>query len=155
MIRGIHHVAINVHDFDRMFAFYTEGLGFSPVNPPGAWRENPLIDAAIDVDDSAGRMAMLRAGSCYLELFEYSSPSPGVTSPLRPFDKGYTHFCIDVTDAAAECERLVEFGLTVHGDPVDFGPARAIYGRDPEGNLIEIQELDEASGMTLESLQEP
>ena len=44
------------------------------------------------------RGAMLRAGTCYLEMFQFSAPEPESTRPLRPFDKGYTHFCVDVTD---------------------------------------------------------
>jgi len=153
MIRGVHHVAINVHDLDRMLAFYTEGLGFEAVHPPRPWRDNALIDAAIDVPGSAGRTVMLRAGTCYLELFQYEAPAPTVTQPLRPFDKGYTHFCIDVTDIAATCEHLKRHGMTFPADPVDFGPARAIYGRDPEGNIIEVQELEDSTGMGLRALK--
>jgi glyoxylase I family protein len=153
MIRGIHHVAINVHDLDRMLQFYVEGLGFEPTHAPRRWQESALVDAAIDVRGSAGRSVMLRAGTCYLELFEYSEPQPNVTAPLRPFDKGYTHFCIDVTNIADAIDRLKRSGMTFHDDPVNFGPARAIYGRDPEGNLIEVQELEDVTGMTLEALK--
>jgi hypothetical protein len=31
-------------------------------------------------------------------LFQFAAPDPASTRPLRPFDKGYTHFCVDVTD---------------------------------------------------------
>jgi len=153
VIRGIHHVAINVHDLDRMLKFYTEGLGFEATHQPRAWRENALVDAAIDVKGSAGRSVILRAGTCYLELFEYTEPQPHVTRPLSPFDKGYTHFCVDVTDIAEACESLKRHGMTFHEDPVNFGPAQAIYGRDPEGNLIEIQEIDDATGLGLGALK--
>ena len=153
MIRGIHHVAVNVRDFDRMLKFYVEAFGFEPTHKPMAWRNNARIDAAIDVTSSAGRSAVLRAGTCYFEIFEYAEPKPNVTTPLRPFDRGYTHFCVDVTDVAAACERLKTYGMTFHGDPVDFGPARAIYGRDPEGNIIEIQEVETTTGMTLDQLK--
>jgi catechol 2,3-dioxygenase-like lactoylglutathione lyase family enzyme len=153
MIRGIHHVAIHVHDLDRMLKFYTEALGFEPVHEPRAWRENALIDTAIDVKGSAGRSVMLRAGTCYVELFQYTEPKPNVTKPLRPFDKGYTHFCVDVTNIAEACERMKRCGMTFHDDPVNFGPARAIYGQDPEGNLIEVQELDDVTGIRLEALK--
>jgi glyoxylase I family protein len=153
MIRGIHHVAINVHDLDRMLKFYTEGLGFEPTHPPRAWGGNALMDAAIDVPGSAGRSVMLRAGTCYLELFEFAAPQPNVTQPLRPFDKGYTHFCVEVTDIAGVCERLTRCGMSFHDDPIDFGPARAIYGRDPEGNLIEVQELLDVPDMGFAALK--
>jgi glyoxylase I family protein len=32
-------------------------------------------------------------------------------------------------------------GMEFVGEPVDFGTASAIYGRDPFGNVIEIYEI--------------
>jgi catechol 2,3-dioxygenase-like lactoylglutathione lyase family enzyme len=153
MIRGIHHIAINVRDLDRMLAFYCEGMGFVPTHAPRSWRGNALIDAAIDVKGSAGRSAILRAGNCYLELAEYSAPQPAATAALRPFDNGYTHFCIDVTNIAETCERLKRYGMTFHDDPVDFGPAQAIFAQDPEGNLVEVQEIENETGLGIEGLE--
>ena len=65
--------------------------------------------------------------------------------PCEPYRNGYTHFCVDVTDIEAEAERLANLGMTFdrpHGQakPVDVGIVKAVYGRDPEGNLIELQE---------------
>lgn len=89
---------------------------------------------------------MLIAGKCYLELFHYSRPDPIDSSAAsEPYRNGYTHFCVDVTEIKKEAERLARLGLTFdrphgQGRPVDVGIVKAIYGRDPEGNLIELQE---------------
>jgi catechol 2,3-dioxygenase-like lactoylglutathione lyase family enzyme len=153
MIRGIHHVAVHVHDLDRMIKFYQDAFDFELVLKPRTWRDNPLMDQAIGVEGSAARSAMLRAGTCYLELFQFSAPSPNSTRPLRPYDKGYTHFCVDVTDIAKECARLQGLGMSFGGrPPTDFGVAQAIYGLDPEGNIIELQECGEATGIGLDRL---
>ena len=62
-----------------------------------------------------------------------------MTKALQPFDKGYTHFCVDVTDIEQEYERLKGLGMTFsQPGPIDVGHVKSIYGRDPEGNLIEI-----------------
>jgi glyoxylase I family protein len=141
MIRGIHHIAVHVRDLERMIRFYRDAFGFEVVGEEFSWRDNTLLDQLLDVPGSAARGAMLRAGSCYMELFEFSAPQPVSTRPLRPFDKGYTHFCVDVTDIESEYQRLHALGMTFgHPHPVDAGHVKSVYGRDPEGNVIEIQE---------------
>jgi glyoxylase I family protein len=141
MIRGIHHVAVHVRDLDRMMRFYREAFGFELVGEPFGWSDSEFIDRIVDVPKSAARGAMLRAGSCYMELFEYSAPPPQSTRPLQPYDKGYTHFCVDVTDIEQEYERLKGLGMSFgQPGPIDVGHVKSIYGRDPEGNLLEIQQ---------------
>jgi glyoxylase I family protein len=153
MIRGIHHTGINVRDMDRMLRFYTEGLGFSPVGDAFAWAHSPELDHIVDVPDSAARGIMLRAGTCYLELFQYAAPEPESTRPLRPYDHGYTHICIDVTDIANDIAHLKAAGMTFNErEFVDMGHVRTLYGYDPEGHLIEVQQCAPDNGMTLEDL---
>jgi len=141
MIRGIHHVAVHVRDMDRMLKFYKDAFGFEVVGEPFEWRDSEFIDRIVDVPGSAARGAMLRAGTCYMEIFQYSTPAPTVTKGLQPFDKGYTHFCVDVTDIEKEYERLKQLGMSFsQPGPIDVGHVHSIYGRDPEGNLIELQQ---------------
>lgn len=124
-----------------MIAFYRAAFGFELVGEAFSWSDNPFIDKIVDVPNSAARGAMLRAGTCYLEMFEYSAPLPESNAPLQPYDKGYTHFCVDATDIDAEYTRLKGLGMTFSQDaPINVGHVKTIYGRDPEGNLIEIQE---------------
>ena len=43
-------------------------------------------------------------------------------------------------------------GMTFHSPPVDIGPGlRTVYGRDPDGNVVELQELAADSQMRLPS----
>ena len=141
MITGIHHVAVHVRDLDRMLKFYSDAFGFEIVGEEFTWSDNPTLDTILDVPGSAARGAMLRAGTCYLEMFQFSAPDPVSSRPLRPFDKGYTHFCVDVTDIEEEYKRLLGLGMTFgHSSPIDVGHVKSIYGRDPEGNVIEIQQ---------------
>ena len=71
MIRGIHHIAVHVHDMDKMIQFYKEAFGFEVVGEPFSWENNDFIDRIVSVKNSAARGAMLKAGTCYMEMFEY------------------------------------------------------------------------------------
>ena len=156
MIRGIHHVAVHVRDLDRMIRFYREAFGFEVVGEEFSWTPTPMMDQILGVSGTAARGVMLRAGSCYLEMFQYSSPAPTVTQPLKPYDRGYTHFCVDVTDIEEEYLRLRNLGMSFgHPQPLEAGHVKTIYGRDPEGNLIEIQQTAPHCEFRLDRLPPP
>ena len=152
MIRGIHHTAISTGDLDRALTFYRDLLGFEVVMEFGWPEGTEFADSITGLKGSAARTAMLRAGNTHIEIFEYSSPPPKEGDPRRPVcDHGITHFCVDVVDIEAEYERLKAAGMTFHCPPLDLGVAKATYGRDPDGNVVELQEvIDENSGMALE-----
>jgi catechol 2,3-dioxygenase-like lactoylglutathione lyase family enzyme len=155
MIRGIHHVGMNCRDLERMKRFYCEAFGFEPVDEGFAWdKGEPVMDLIVDVKDSASKGVMLRAGTCYLELFQYSSPPPSSDKPLRPHDRGYTHFCVDATDIANDIEYLKKCGMTFNDrDFVDVGHVKTLYGYDPEGNVIEVQECAPDNDFRLERVK--
>ena len=155
MIRGIHHVGMNCRDMDRMKTFYCKAFGFEPVDDGFGWEKGePTMDHIVDVKDSASKGVMLRAGTCYLELFEYSSPPPESPNPKRPNDRGYTHFCVDVTEIEKDIPYLIECGMTFNDRAfVDVGHVKTIYGYDPEGNVIEVQQCMPNNGFTLEEIR--
>lgn len=156
MIRGIHHVGINCRDMARMQKFYGEAFGFKPVDDGFSWEAGTeMMDHIVDVKGSASKGVMLRAGTCYLELFEYSAPPPQSPDPKRPNDRGYTHFCVDVTEMEKDIVFLQQCGMTFNErDFVDVGHVKTIYGYDPEGNVIEVQQCAPRNGFTLEELKD-
>jgi len=126
---------------DRMVEFYSKAFGFELVGEGFSWANDEFIDRIVDVKGSAARGCMMRAGTCYIELFQYSEPAANITEPLNPYDKGYTHFCVDVTEIEQEYTRLKGLGMTFSEPaPIVMDHVKSIYGRDPEGNVIEIQE---------------
>ena len=146
MIRGIHHVGLSTPDLDRLVAFYRDVMGFEVVMNT-QWRDREIVDRMVGLTGSAARQVMLKAGNAFLELFEYESPTPRPALVDRnPADHGYTHFCVDVVDIDAEYGRLSANGMTFHAPPPtidELGHARlrAIYARDPDGNIVELQEV--------------
>ena len=61
---------------------------------------------------------------------------------MRPVsDAGYTHICVTVNDIDAAYERLVSMGMKFNCPPQHMaGLCSATYGRDPDGNLIELMQ---------------
>lgn len=142
MILGIHHVAISVPSLDRSLAFYCGVLG-AEVCAEFAWEPGmDVVDGILDLKDSSARTTMLRIGNVHIELFEYHTPAPEPQHPDRPVcDHGYTHIALEVRDIRAEYERLVAAGMRFHCEPQFMGDIAATYGRDPDGNVIELQEV--------------
>jgi glyoxylase I family protein len=139
-IRGIRHAAISTPDLDRAIVFWGH-LGFS-VTREWEWQTGvEVIDALIDTPDSAARAALLEGLGTELELFEFAAPpQPSATSEPRPVHHhGYTHLCFEVDAIDVDIDRLASVGMTFWGPPIeDRGGQQMIYGRDPDGNVIEL-----------------
>lgn len=143
MIAGLHHVAISTPDVDRALAFYRDLLGFAVVFDQTWEPGTEVADRITALRGSAARQLLLRAGNLYVELFEYRAPAAAAGDPRRPVcDHGITHLCLDVTDLDAEYARLCDAGVAFHCPPQDLGHGvRTTYARDPDGNVVELQEL--------------
>jgi len=143
MIRGVHHVSISTNDFDRLVYFYRDLIGL-PFATSFDWEAgNDAADRVVGLADSAVRTALLRAGNTFVEIFQYLNP-PGKDGDPRPraCDAGLTHICFDVVDIDEEHARLSAAGVEFHTAPVEIGGiVKATYGRDPDGNIFELQEV--------------
>lgn len=143
MILGMHHTAIATCDIKRLSDFYISLFGCEKLIEDG-WADAPGLDAIVGLSGSAARFMLLRAGNLCLELFQFSSPEPTPGDPDRPVSKpGFTHICFAVRDIDAEYARLTAAGMRFHTEPKDAGdrPFRATYGRDPDGNVVELLEI--------------
>ncbi len=146
MILGLHHASITTGNLDRLSAFYRDQFGFVVVLE-NAWHgDNAQADTIFGLKDSAVRMVILRTANAYLELFEFAHPFGPERGSDRPvFHQGLTHICIAVSDLDAEYARLCAAGMKFNSPPQDVtGLCRAVYGCDPDGNLIELIEPDPA-----------
>lgn len=151
MIRGIHHIGIHTPDLDRLRSFYEKAFGFEVVGEEMNLKDFPEGSSVVGIPDAAARVVMMKAYNCFIELFEWSSPSGETLAPLKPYDFGYTHFMIDVSDIDAEYERLSKLGMTfVHPSAVRFGNYASVYGKDPDGNIIELGQIPPGESLHLE-----
>ena len=142
MILGFHHAAISTSDLDRCVSFYKDIVGceeaWSFEWPTGT----PAADEMTGLTDSAARAIMLKLGETYLEVFAFSSPPPKQRTEIRPdCDHGITHICLLVENLHGEYERMKSAGMIFHSPPLVQETGYVVYGRDPDGNVIELIEF--------------
>jgi catechol 2,3-dioxygenase-like lactoylglutathione lyase family enzyme len=142
LILGANHVAISVPDMNQAVDFYCGVLGFEKVMDFGWPVGFDAIDQILAIKGTSARSCMVRTTNLIIELFEFGAGDPAAQNPDRPvIDHGFTHLCLAVTDLDAEYARLREAGMRFHSAPVDPAPGvRTVYGRDPFGNVIELEE---------------
>jgi catechol 2,3-dioxygenase-like lactoylglutathione lyase family enzyme/uncharacterized protein (DUF1330 family) len=145
MIVGINHVTLSVPSLDKAIEFYCGVLGFEQVATM-SWaagsKTSEVVGNIIGIDGTAAAAAHLRCSNLVLELFEFSDCDKADQDPDRPLvDHGYTHLCLAVTDIDAELKRLQGAGMRFLGEPTRVAPGvYSVYGRDPFGNVIELEE---------------
>jgi glyoxylase I family protein len=144
MIVGFHHAAISTPDLERSTRFYKDVVGCTEAWA-FAWEAgSEAADAMTGLKDSAARAVMLQLGESYLEIFEFHSPAPQQGDPDRPVcDHGITHICLQVENLHAEHDRMQAAGMHFMSSPLTQDTGYVVYGRDPDGNVVELIEFTE------------
>ena len=103
-----------------------------------------LINMPRSFDLAVICLGVLKAGGAYAWLDCDPSWPRGISIPQRD-DAGdeLKVLAIDVTGIDEEYERLTKAGVRFNRAPPELrgGKIRAIYGKDPDGNVIEMQEV--------------
>ena len=124
-IRGFHHVAIRVHDFEAAVAFYRDGLGFAERI---RWSDGQKMIALLDT-----------GGGDYVEILSNGRPPP-------QGEGAWAHLALRSDDCDADVARAVAAGATVAIAPKDMPirtpdetvPVRLAFCRGPHGEIIEF-----------------
>jgi glyoxylase I family protein len=142
VISRLHHAGISTPDLGRLVSFYCDLLGFEEV-ARAEWDAGFTdADDVLGLVDSAAEMVLLRLGATYLEVFEFRQPDSGVAEPERSVARvGINHICLAVDDLHAEYGRLAAAGMRFHSSPRDIGDGPFVYGRDPDGNVVELWQV--------------
>ncbi|MBN2451366.1 MAG: VOC family protein [Lentisphaeria bacterium] len=124
-VNGFHHAALKVTDFDRVMAFYRDGLGFTA---KAWWGEGDK------------RAALMDAGNGnYVEIF--AGGQEGAGGPERVL-----HLAFRTEHCDAALAQAVAAGAEVTVQPKDVvipsqpreTPVRIAFCRGPAGELIEF-----------------
>ena len=132
MIKGIHHTALNVKDFDKSLAFYTETLGLKQTM---SWGK-----------ESGKRAAMIATGrGSHIEIFEHSDFKP---APQGDFT-GILHLAFDVDNCDSILEKARDWGAEIILEPrsltIESGegvPVRIAFCKGPDGEILEFFQAD-------------
>ena len=140
MIKRIEHVGISTKNYQVLLDFYCNIIGFK-VLYDGVFQGELYVSIMV-LDKPRGRVALLDLDGTQLEIFEFSHPEAPDSTRIRPVNhQGITHICFSVSDINAEYQRLTDAGMIFHCTPISFsGEGKATYGRDPDGNVIELYE---------------
>jgi catechol 2,3-dioxygenase-like lactoylglutathione lyase family enzyme len=132
-----HHIGLFTRDPEKVFAFYTEKMGFEQIGTKIVSKD--WMTKIFDVPAEC-RLSKLRLGSAIIEIFVPQNGGEMPTQPSSPVS-GYNHWALAVRDKTAFVRELEKKGVPVLRLE---GTGRFItFVKDPEGNLIEIyQELE-------------
>lgn len=133
---GIHHIAIRARDFDKSYAFYTDGLGFTPAH---RWGDDEKRAVLLDIGDGN-----------YLELFASrpeQGPAPGAEVPASwPL----LHLALRSTDVDRDIATVRALGCPITVEPTSVninGKAIRIgFFLGPDGEILEFFQHDTDPG---------
>ncbi len=145
MIIGFHHAAISTPNLEQFLAFYCGTLGCELAWTFGWDAPSPEADAVTGLSNSSAKAAMLKLGDSFVEVFEFTSPATEKRQIERPVNgHGITHICLQVEDIHSEYDRLRAAGMRFHCPPQAQDTGFVTYGRDPDGNVIELLEFTQS-----------
>jgi lactoylglutathione lyase/glyoxylase I family protein len=137
MIKQLAHLCLKTSQLDRMTEFYRDKLGASvkfrylakdgrPVGIYFAFGANTFVEVFDHTD------AHRRSNS--------TKPLEALEEPRDPWLMRYNHFCLQVDGLDAFVTSLEARGVNVTGRKTGNDRSRQALVKDPDGNLIELQE---------------
>lgn len=140
------HTNIVAVDWKKLARFYIDVFGCEPVYPErdlkGDWTERVTNIKGVHIEGQHLRLPGYTDGPT-LEIFQYNRQikSDGLPEINKP---GFAHIAFSVDDVRHFYQKLLENGGCKLGELVEkglegVGILTVVYARDPEGNIIEIQ----------------
>lgn len=143
------HVNIVARDWRTLVDFYVEALGCEPA-PPERDYSGEFIERLTGLPGARVRGIHLRTpgrgpSGPTIEIFTYEQDESRSIPPANR--QGFAHIAFLVDDVPAALERVLDAGGSTVGELVETevagaGRITAVYARDPEGNIVELQRWD-------------
>jgi glyoxylase I family protein len=146
-IQRFRHVAIVVADLEAMIAFYTSVFGLRVMRRYETAAED--FRRGVGLPRARAKAAHLQVPNSpvQIEMFQYEDSPEAHPYRSRADVPGYRHIAFVVEDLDEACARLREQGLEFFSDPITLrepessAGVRFVYFTDPEGNILELNEL--------------
>lgn len=141
MVGSIHHHGVIVSDVEQSSSFYTDVLGFTQVDSRSVATEP--VEEALGVDGADLSVVMIDANGFLIELIEYNAPAnENANEKVNSHDVGVAHFAVVVDDIDAVFNDIRnDVDYVSEPKTLDsLGGLKAVYLKDPDGNIIEFIE---------------
>ena len=145
------HVNLIAKDWKRLARFYIDVFGCEPVPPErslsGKWLDDATGIENAEIKGVHLKLPGFKDNSPTLEIFQYNSSPAGVSKAINT--PGFGHIAFYVKDVKAAFKKLLHHGGGKLGELVvkkipDAGIVTFVYAKDPEGNVIELQNWEKA-----------
>ena len=138
------HVSLTAKNAESLSAFYKSVFGFQDRRPPKRL-SGDLVSKANGLPGSnilSHWLAFPNDTGPFLEIHEYDTTED---APHRaPNAQGFGHLAFEVSDFHSTIADIIAHGGSRQGEVVNFGtdtaPLLIIYMRDPEGNILELEQ---------------
>lgn len=140
----LRHVSLTARNADQLSSFYKQVFGFVEKRAPkrlsgkAVFRGNGLPDN----DIYAIWLTFPNTQDPFLEIMEYTHPAKRGVPAVN--DPGFGHIAFEVCNLHQTLENVLRFGGSLQGDVTNFEsdeqPYWIVYARDPEGNILELEQ---------------
>lgn len=146
-VNKFRHIAIIVNDFDKMIDFYSKILGFEVLRIFEIETED--FRKGVGISDAKAKVAHLSipGNGVEIEMFEYSQKRERMEDLSIANAPGFRHMAFFVDNLEEAYESLKENGIEFYSEPIlvkepeSVAGFRFVYFKDPEGNIIELNQL--------------
>ncbi|PZU88391.1 MAG: glyoxalase [Chelatococcus sp.] len=143
------HINVVARKADALAGFYRKVFELEFLREPRTLsgekvsRGNGLADAVI----RSVWLSLPGTQAPFLEIHEHETTHD--RGPPQVNEPGFGHLAFEVDDIGGTLAAIVEAGGTQLGEITDFGsddkPLLIVYARDPEGNILELEQSSAAS----------
>lgn len=130
-----------------MVSFYTGTLGFEVLRKFDIATDD--FRTGVGIPKATARIAHLRFpySTLELELLHFTHATPPIASDPRTDSPGLRHIAFVVRDLDRAVDLLTAQGISLLSDPItvhapeSVAGIRFVYFQDPEGNIVELNQL--------------
>ena len=148
---GMNNFLHATESLQKTVAFYKEVFGLPTPPPPRP--PNPAVPGLVNAPGAQFQVAVFRIPGAMFgwELTNFG-PIERKAGQARPTDPGAGILILRVRDLDTVFAAIKKAGapiVTRSGAPVKVGNGRSVMFRDPDGFLVEVDEVDENNGATM------
>lgn len=147
-IVGFNHIGISVQNLAEILPFYLKATGLEVVKREKV-SNSENADILFGEKGIAYETVTLKAPNMLLEITQFSTQAKVKRDKMPPQGPGMTHTCYQSPSWDSGYDKFLKAGadlLSRGNRPVDIGGYGVTYAYiyDPEGNMIEVEQLDRA-----------